>query len=77
MNSFLNKEQIYNQKLINVRNEFEKYNLISALHTFKSKEDESYKNLLPPLGILNNEDDYSLINNLKKLNFDLNSQLAA
>ena len=74
---FLNKEQIYNQKLINVRNEFEKYNLISALHTFKSKEDESYKYLLPPLGILDNENDYSLTKNLKKLNFDINSQLAA
>ena len=74
---FLNKEQIYNQKLINVRNEFEKYNLISALHTFKSKEDESYKNLLPPLSILDNENDYSLTKNLKKLNFDINSQLAA
>ena len=50
---FANKEQIYNQKLKDVRNEFERYNLISALHTFKSKEDKIYKNLIPPLNILN------------------------
>ena len=35
--------------------EFEKYNLVSALHSFKSKEDKIYKNLLPPLDTLNNE----------------------
>jgi 4-hydroxy-tetrahydrodipicolinate synthase len=73
----LGNEQIYNEKLINVRNEFEKYNLISALHTFKSKEDDSYKNLIPPLDVLNKEDDYNLMQNLKKLNFKINSKLAA
>ena len=71
------KKQIYNQKLINVRSEFEKYNLISALHTFKSKEDKAYKNLIPPLSMLNSEDDYKLMENLKKLNFQINSKLAA
>ena len=40
---FFRQSSIYNQKLIDVRNEFEKYNLISALHTFKSKEDEIYQ----------------------------------
>ena len=74
---FLGKDQIYNQKLIDVRNEFEKYNLISALHSFKSKNDKAYRNLLPPLDILNNEDDSNLMQNLKKLNFQINSQLAA
>ncbi len=74
---FSNKDQIYNQKLINVRNEFEKYNLISALHTFKSKEDKIYKNLLPPLGLLNSEDENNLLENLKKLDFQINSKLAA
>ena len=71
------KEQSYNQKLIKVRNEFEKYNLISALHTYKSKEDQNYKNLIPPLEILNSEDDINLSKSLKKLNFQINSQLAA
>ena len=74
---FSGKDQIYNQKLIDVRNEFEKYNLISALHTFKSKEDKVYKNILPPLDILNNKDENNLLQNLKKLNFHTNSQLAA
>ncbi len=71
------KKQIYNQKLINVRSEFEKYNLISALHTFKSKEDKAYKNLIPPLSMLNSEDEYKLMENLKKLDFQINSKLAA
>ena len=74
---FSNKDQIYNQKLKDVRSEFEKYNLISALHTFKSKEDKVYKNILPPLDILNNKDENNLLQNLKKLNFHTNSQLAA
>ena len=74
---FSDKVQVYNQKLIDVRNEFEKYNLISALHTFKSKDDETYRNLLPPLDILNSEDDKKLMQNLEKLNFQINSQLAA
>ena len=74
---FSDKDQTYNQKLINVRNEFEKYNLISALHTIKSKEDEIYKNLIPPLDLLNNRDENNLIQNLKKLNFEINSKLAA
>ena len=74
---FADKEQIYNQKLKDVRNEFEKYNLISALHTFKSKEDKIYKNLIPPLDILNDINEKNLIQNLKKLNFNFNSQLAA
>ena len=74
---FSGKKQIYNQKLIDVRNTFERYNLISALHTFKSKEDIIYKNLLPPLGLLGSDSEIDLINDLKKLDFQINSQLAA
>ena len=74
---FSNKDQIYNQKLIDVRNEFEKYNLISALHALKSKEDKIYKNLLPPLSLLNSKDENNLLENLKKLDFQINSKLAA
>ncbi len=74
---FSGKEQTYNQKLINVRNEFEKFNLISALHTLMSKDDKIYKNLLPPLDLLNSVDENNLIQNLKKLNFQTNSKLAA
>ena len=71
------KNQTYNQKLIDVRNEFEKYNLISALHTLKSKEDIIYKNLLPPLNVLDVTNEDNLIKNLQKLNFQENSELAA
>ena len=74
---FSGKEQIYNQKLIEVRNTFEKYNLISAIHTFKSKEDKIYENLLPPLSILNNINENDLLRDLKKLDFQINSKLAA
>ena len=74
---FSGKEQLYNKKLIEVRNEFEKYNLISALHTYKSKEDQNFKNVIPPLGLLNDTEDNNLILNLKKLDFQINSQLAA
>ena len=68
---------MYNQKLTDVRNEFEKYNLISSLHSFYSEEDKIYKNLLPPLDVLNDVDRKNLAQNLKKLNFQINSQQAA
>ncbi len=71
------KDQVYNQKLTDVRNEFEKYNLISSLHSFYSEEDKIYKNLLPPLDVLNDVDRKNLAQNLKKLNFQINSQQAA
>ena len=68
---------MYNQKLIDVRNTFEKYNLISALHTFKAKEDKIYENVLPPLGLLDGESENSLMENLKKLNFKTKLKLVA
>ena len=66
---FKGKEQSYNQKLCEVRTAFDKYNLISALHTFYSQENKIYKNILPPLSLLNNVDEKKLINNLNDLNF--------
>jgi len=66
---FNKKEQTINQKLCDVRNTFEKYNLISALHSYYSKKDSIYKNVLPPLSILNPTDKKELTNNLEKLNF--------
>ena len=71
------KEQSLNQKLIDVRNSFEKYNLISALHTLFSINDKIYENLLPPLSLLNDTDKKNLMQNLKDLNFETKSQLAA
>ena len=70
-------EQTVNQNLCDIRAEFEKYNLISGLHTFFSKNDKCYRNLLPPLSILNSKDEKDIINNLEKLNFSLNNSMAA
>ncbi len=74
---FSSQNQLYNQKLNDVRDIFERYNLISALHTFYYKEDKIYKNILPPLSLLNEKDEMDLWDNLKKINFKSNSQLAA
>ena len=74
---FDNKEQTANQKLCDVRNTFEKYNLISGLHTFYSKNDLIYKNVLPPLSILSSKEEKELIDNLEKLNFSTRSTMAA
>ena len=71
------KEQLYNQKLCNVRKVFDKYNLISGLHTYYSQENKIYKNILPPLSLLNEADEKKLINDLKELNFTNKSSLAA
>ena len=71
------KDQTVNQKLCDVRNAFEKYNLISGLHTYYSKKNQYYKNVLPPLNILSSQDEKELINNLDKLNFSIKSSIAA
>ena len=71
------KEQTYNQKLCNVRSVFDKYNLISGLHTYYSKENEIYKNILPPLRLLNKSEEKKLIDALKNLNFTSKSLMAA
>ena len=74
---FDKKEQTANQKLCDVRNTFEKYNLISGLHTFYSKNDLIYKNVFPPLSILSSKEEKELIDNLEKLNFSTKSTMAA
>ena len=70
-------KQTVNKNLCDVRSEFEKYNLISGLHTYFGKIDSNYRNLLPPLSILSNKDEKDLMNNLEKLNFSLESLMAA
>ena len=64
-------KQTVNQKLCDVRNAFEKYNLISGLHTYYSKHGEDYQNVLPPLSILKSKDEKDLIESLDKLDFSL------
>ena len=74
---FSNKSQSHNQKLCEVRSIFDKYNLISGLHTFCSQDDKIYKNILPPLRLLNSKEEKNLIEDLKNLNFKTSSNLAA
>ena len=74
---FLKKQQIHNEKLCSVRKVFDQFNLISSLHSFFMKENKIYKNLLPPISLLNNSDQKKLFDNLKKLNFSLNENRAA
>ena len=69
--------QTQNQKLCDVRTVFDKYNLISGLHTYMSQENKIYKNILPPLSLLNKEDEKNLISSLKDLNFTNKSSMAA
>ena len=71
------KEQTKNEILCDVRNIFEKFNLISGLHSFMSDEDKIYKNVLPPVSILNEKDKLLLTEQLNKLNFTLGSLKAA
>tara|TARA_Y100000389_G_scaffold186442_1_gene206800 strand:+ start:14 stop:898 length:885 start_codon:yes stop_codon:yes gene_type:complete len=70
-------DQLENKRLCDVRSIFDKYNLISGLHTFYSQENEIYKNILPPLSLLNKTDEKDLIEALKNLNFTNKSFMAA
>ena len=74
---FSNKQQSYNKKLCDVRSVFDQFNLISGLHTFCSQGDQIYRNLLPPLRLLNHEEEKKLMEDLKNLNFKTNSSMAA
>ncbi len=74
---FAQKKQIHNDKLCDVRNTFDKYNLISSLHTYFAQNDKVYKNILPPLSLLNQNDKNELINKLKDLEIYKESTVAA
>jgi 4-hydroxy-tetrahydrodipicolinate synthase len=67
---FINKKkQTFNEKLCLIRNEFDKYNLISGLHSFLAHENKKYKIVLPPLSLLPKQHSEELINKLKELKF--------
>ena len=68
-----------NDKILkDLRNVFDETgNLISALHTLKSTENEIYKNMLPPLEILDEEKKKEMLKKLKDLNFLSNKNIAA
>ena len=52
-------------------------NLISALHTLKSMENDAYKNMLPPMEVLSEEKKKEMLKKLKSLNFLSNKNIAA
>ena len=72
-----NIPQTKNDQLIGVRETFDGYNLISALHSFHSIKDENYKNILPPLTLLSEQKLKELIEKLNKLKFISEKNLAA
>ena len=75
---FENKNlQTKNDQLIAVRETFDQYNLISALHSFHSIKDTNFKNMLPPLTLLSEEKRKELIEKLNKLKFTSEKNLAA
>ena len=71
------KKQLFNEKLCAVRKVFDNYNLISALHTFMSFENEKFKKILPPLDVLSDKNQEELMNKLKKLDFFPEKNIAA
>jgi 4-hydroxy-tetrahydrodipicolinate synthase len=71
------KVQSKNVQLINVRETFDQYNLISALHSFLSTRDKKFKNILPPLILLSEEKQSELIDKLNTLNFTFEKNIAA
>ena len=71
------EKQTQNDKLIAVREIFDKFNLISGLHSYFSKKNSKFKNLLPPLILLKSKEMEELINDLNNLKFEINKNLAA
>jgi len=74
---FSRKSQTQNEKLCKIRETFDKFNLISGLHTFLSEENKIYKNIIPPLNLLDSDDKKKLIESLNKLNFNFKKIEAA
>ena len=74
---FKKKSQTTNEKLIMVRQVFDNYNLISSLHSYMSIQNPKFKNLLPPLTLLNSTDKKELLKKLETLNFSFNKNIAA
>ena len=71
------KNQSKNEQLIKVRETFDKYNIISALHSFLSDRNKKFSNILPPLVLLSDEKKKELNAKLNELKFNLEDNLAA
>ena len=72
---FEKKQQTHNEKLCNVRKAFDQFNLISGLHSFFINENKIYKNILPPISLLNSNDKKKLFEDLKKLDFNMKKKV--
>ena len=72
-----NEELSSNQNLCDVRKSFDKYNLISGLHTLMAEKNSIYENLLPPLKLLDEAEKKDLFSILEKLNFNMEILKAA
>ena len=70
-------DQSSNEKLCLVRGIFDKFNLISGLHTFMSQIDQDYQNLIPPLKLLNENEKKIFFDELQKIDFDFKHLKAA
>ena len=71
------KKQTFNEKLCEVRKVFDNYNLISALHTFMSEENQQFKRILPPLNLLSEKEKKDFMSKLKELEFFPEKNIAA
>ena len=60
-----------NEQLCRVRKVFENYDLISSLHTFMAQKNKIFKNLLPPLSLLSENNKKKMFEDLVKLDFNI------
>ena len=76
--SFKNNSDLSsNKKLCDVRGCFEKYNLISGLHTVMSEKNKIFENLLPPLKLLDTNQKKEILTSLVNLEFKIANLKAA
>ena len=66
-----NIDQSKNEKLCNVRKVFEKFNLISSLHSYMSIYDPIFKNVLPVIDLLSKSEEKKLFEDLENLDFNI------
>ena len=66
-----NKIQTLNEKLCNIRKVFNQFNLVSSLHSYMSKKDPIFKNVLPIIDLLPKNEEKKLFEELKKLDFNI------
>ena len=65
------KNSSLNEKLSLIRKAFNNFDLVSGLHTYLSKKDPKFKNVLPILDLLNKNQEKKLFEELDKLDFNV------